>query len=126
MLKCRYHFNGGIETFCQMEVYRLNDSVLIANKTDDKILSNQQDYCIFYPLEFNSTDSVRIMVRSFNVKGLSYQSYELNTSINGSLEWNETNIAILDIANDTGTNDTKTQSYFVLFENCKKIICLFK
>lgn len=124
MLKCSYDFNGGIDSFCRMEVYRLNDSALVFNGTDDRFLSNQQNYCIFYPFEFDANDEVKIIVRSFNEKGRSRQPYVLNTYVNDLLELNETNLinTILNGNKNINNNNTGngTRFYFVLFENCRE------
>ncbi|KAH9416709.1 hypothetical protein DERP_012177 [Dermatophagoides pteronyssinus] len=78
-IKCQYHFNGGIDTYCRLEIYRPVDHMLIWNMTDNIEQSNGIDSCIFdYPITWLMANishlnqyRIKLNVLTFNQQGSS-------------------------------------------------------
>ncbi|OTF82477.1 hypothetical protein BLA29_008362 [Euroglyphus maynei] len=79
-IKCQYDYNGGIDTYCRLEIYRPIDQMLIWNMTDNVEHSNRIDFCVFdYPINWlmaNISDQhesriIKLNVLTFNQQGSS-------------------------------------------------------
>ena len=80
MLKCKFDYNGGIETRCFLEIHRNNDNAVIWTGHDNHNLSNQVDNCVFYPLQLTPRVNYKFIVTTLNTLG-NANSYVLYSSI---------------------------------------------
>ena len=82
LIKCQYNYNSGvdggsgIDTYCQLEIYRSIDNILIWNMTNNV---EQIDSCVFdFPISWlmanisdHGENRIQINVRTFNQQGSS-------------------------------------------------------
>lgn len=67
MLNCAFDFNGGIESSCELEIHRTNDSAMVWSGQSDQ--SSGLDSCVFTLLQLLSLVSYKFTVTTVNTMG---------------------------------------------------------